>query len=980
MDLKATALLKLIYLEMFGHDMSWASFNVLEVMSSSKYLQKRVGYLGAVQSFRPDTEVLMLATNLLKKDISSPSIPTISLPLITLPHIITTSLAESLLIDLMPRLTHSNPSIRKKTIVTLYRLALAYPDTLRPAWPKIKDMLMDAEEDPSVTAAVINVVCELGWRRPRDFLPLAPRLFTLLVDGGNNWMAIKIIKLFAILTPLEPRLVKKLLPPLTTLIRTTPAMSLLYECINGIIQGGILEGAQGIDQGDEVAELCVGKLRGMIAVEGDPNLKYVALLAFNKIVTSHSHLVSAHQDVIMSCIDDPDISIRLQALDLSSGMINSDNLTSVVDRLMKQLCEAAVHGNYNANVHEKSPALGVEPAADSDGENPEETLRSSMPNLDDEPAMPDGYRITILRRLLDMCSRDTYANIRDFEWYIEVLVQLVRLVPSATRTSTTALDHSATTTDDVTAISAAIGAELRNVAVRVADVRAEAVSAASSLVMDTGGQCLRANPEGQAVLAYAAWIVGEYATSLSNRQATLNSFLIPTIESFSSDVICAYVQAIPKVLASITSESRRWNAEHLTIISLLLARIINFLEPLTKHPSLEVQERSVEFLELMRLAAEATSCHDPQDDSGPLLLTSGLPSLFSGFELNPVAATAQRRVPLPEGLDLTVPISSKLTAMLVQADQDFHMDTESAESERFYYQRSQSKTYTDLPLQAPSDPLHEPSSYQRETETPADPSLIARLRRERRERNKDDPFYIPPTDEESSGTGTPFHEIIKTSNGQDVDIDSIPIMDLDLGTLSPSTPKTPKPKRSHRQKAHIAVDETLDIDTSTDASTTQLKKGAVALPSRAQKGKKPLLEVDSSGIGSIALSDEGNAPPYGQVELERRELEANEMAKALAEVERLRMEMQRASERIRIAEDIPVEGTLVKRRKKKKRVVGGEGSGVGGAAEEGVEGRVDVPMEAEVVKVKKKRKKVRKVRKVEGKGGGQGEGEGEGAG
>ena len=66
-DIKATALLKLIYLEMFGHDMSWASFNVLEVMSSAKYLQKRVGYLGAVQSFRPDTEVLMLATNLLKK-------------------------------------------------------------------------------------------------------------------------------------------------------------------------------------------------------------------------------------------------------------------------------------------------------------------------------------------------------------------------------------------------------------------------------------------------------------------------------------------------------------------------------------------------------------------------------------------------------------------------------------------------------------------------------------------------------------------------------------------------------------------------------------------------------------------------------------------------------------------------------------------------------------------------------------------------
>ena len=57
---------------------------------------------------------------------------------------------------------------------------------------------MDDDEDPSVTAAAINVVCELSWRRPKDFLPLAPRLFDLLVGGGNNWMAIKIIKLVSL--------------------------------------------------------------------------------------------------------------------------------------------------------------------------------------------------------------------------------------------------------------------------------------------------------------------------------------------------------------------------------------------------------------------------------------------------------------------------------------------------------------------------------------------------------------------------------------------------------------------------------------------------------------------------------------------------------------------------------------------------------------------------------------------------------------
>lgn len=121
-----------------------------------------------------------------------------SLPLVALPHIITPSLALSLLGDILPRLSHSHAVIRKKAVVSLYRLALVYPEALRLAWPKIKERLMDDQEESSVTAAVINVVCELGWRRPQDFLALAPRLFDLLVDGGNNWMAIKIIKLVRI--------------------------------------------------------------------------------------------------------------------------------------------------------------------------------------------------------------------------------------------------------------------------------------------------------------------------------------------------------------------------------------------------------------------------------------------------------------------------------------------------------------------------------------------------------------------------------------------------------------------------------------------------------------------------------------------------------------------------------------------------------------------------------------------------------------
>ncbi|KAJ2964536.1 hypothetical protein NQ176_g10783 [Zarea fungicola] len=387
MDVKATALLKLIYLEMVGHDMSWASFHVLEVMSSPKYAQKRVGYLGAVQSFRADTEVLMLATNLLKKDLSATAPTVMSLPIAALPHVITPSLALSTLVDLLPRLNHSHANVRKKTLVTLYRLALVYPEALRAGWPRIKERLMDTEEDPSVTAAIVNVVCELGWRRPHDFLPLAPRLFELLVDGGNNWMAIKLIKLFATLTPLEPRLVKKLLPPLTNIIRTTPAMSLLYECINGIIQGGILGSADDADT-EEIATLCVNKLRGMITMNGDPNLKYVALLAFNKIVPTHPYLVSQQEDVILECIDSADITIRIQALDLVQGMVTSENLVSIVGRLMKQL--------KIATAAKRRPDVSVDSTDTFPDSDEDSQQRADSASNKEAITIPEDYRIDVI--------------------------------------------------------------------------------------------------------------------------------------------------------------------------------------------------------------------------------------------------------------------------------------------------------------------------------------------------------------------------------------------------------------------------------------------------------------------------------------------------------------------------------------------------------------------------------------------------------
>ena len=723
-------------------------------------------------------------------------------------------------------------------------------------------------------------------------------------------------------------------------------MSLLYECINGVIQGGILESTNGVREGEEIASLCVGKLRGMIIVEGDPNraltksfikdktdnsaVKYVALLAFNKIVKSHPHLISMQQDVIIGCIDDPDVSIRLQALDLGAGMVNIDNMVDVVELLMRQLRNAPV---VTRSVDDgRNHALGVEPAADSDGEDPEETLRPTQEGQDESTAMPADYKNTIIHRILDICSKDTYSNINDFEWYVSVLTQLVKLVPTNCQSSngppyeSSGGSHRNLLTSQEADTSSAIGCELRNVAVRVSMVRAEAVKAANSLLSVTGSEGFFALKDagGEGILTFVVWIVGEYVDDSVSSYRSLDSLIHPKVQSLSPVAVCAYLQAIPKVLTSIVSQKLlNWSSEHKTMISLLVARVIHFLEPLAMDPTLEVQERAVELLELMRVASQAITSHGLENDRGPLLLMRAMPHLFTGFELNPVAPTAQRKVPLPNGLDLGAPINKNLPRLLQLPDLGSRPETEATEFSSFYHTRPVARSAVGPATDALASFGPDAPSYQHRRDNGPDTGAFMRKGDERRERNKDDPFYII-NDDVSSGTSTPFHDVLKGANGEDVDVDSIPIMNLDLGikslTTDGSSIDSPRQKRKRPKKFDIAKDENIEHEDLGKAQSETAVPRTVKDNGQLQRGrdrnKKPLLQVDSSGLGSFSLNTSETAS--GQPNIERQDAQDAEMVKALADVERLRLEMQRASERIQATDGTPAEGTLVKKKKKRK--------------------------------------------------------------
>ncbi|XP_063056682.1 AP-3 complex subunit delta-1 isoform X2 [Engraulis encrasicolus] len=656
---KANAVCKLTYLQMLGYDVSWAAFNIVEVMSSSKFTFKRIGYLAASQCFHEGTDVIMLTTNQIRKDLSSPNQYDTGVALTGLSCFVTPDLARDLANDIMTLMSHTKPYIRKKAVLIMYKVFLKYPESLRPAFPRLKEKLEDP--DPGVQSAAVNVICELARRNPKNYLSLAPLFFKLMTSSTNNWVLIKIIKLFGALTPLEPRLGKKLIEPLTNLIHSTSAMSLLYECVNTVI-AVLISLSSGMPNHSASIQLCVQKLRILIE-DSDQNLKYLGLLAMSKILKTHPKSVQSHKDLILQCLDDKDESIRLRALDLLYGMVSKKNLMEIVKKLMLHV----------------------------------------------DKAEGTTYRDELLTKIIDICSQSNYQYITNFEWYISILVELTRL--------------------EGTRHGHLIASQMLDVAIRVKAIRGFAVAQMATLL--DNAHLLTGNTQRNGiceVLYAAAWICGEFSEHLEDPKQTLEAMLRPKVATLPGHIQAVYVQNAAKLFATVL-KGQEGNPDAQAVTQETSQLMIERLPLFVQSANLEVQERASCILQLVKYIQKL--------QLKEVEVAEEVTALFAG-ELNPVAPKAQKKVPIPEGLDL-----------------DAWINEPPSESE--------SEDEKPKAVFAKEEPKH---SRTRHTEV--DEKELARRREARKQEQANNPFYIKASPSSQ--------KIYQEASG----VEHIPVVQIDL--------------------------------------------------------------------------------------------------------------------------------------------------------------------------------------------------------
>ncbi|CAG8646048.1 270_t:CDS:2, partial [Paraglomus occultum] len=612
-----------------------------------------------------------------------------------------------------------------------------------------------------------------------------------------------------------PRLAKKLTPQIFHMIENTPAMSLLYECIYTAITGGMLNSDR---QSDALAAVCYA----CVLIE-PITVKYVGLLALAKILPTHPKHVAEHRDIILKCIDDSDISIRLRSLDLVVGMVNKKNLTDIVKRLMSHLLPPS--NTKNSATNHLLPSTLLEPA----------------------------YRADIIHRIIYICSQNSYANVTNFEWYVAVLVDLTYVAGVK--------------------VGDLLTSQLMDVCVRVKSVRNYCVKAMIKLLSDVTLLENCSLPDSNAEVLYAAaWLAGEYCSYQVNPSDTIEHLLQSGVTKLSHRVQAVYVHNVLKIYAYwAKSHTYNWDEdakEDLLRVTTLIDEKFGMFCSCT---DLEVQERAHNVRAIISVVREQLTSNVPvqtdktdnydMSETAPAVIDE-LYNLFFAYELNPVAPKAQKKVPIPAGLDLDAWINEPPPPS---------ESNSSGEEESYgfgYRQRlggSGDLVFSKSSGTAVGRRRGRKNRQKGDRDKEESEEMKDQRRRERRERMRNDPFYIDVGDYDTPKRTKP--ESPPKSATNEVDVDSIPVVRLTMDDFDfrPKKNKGKSKRSKESRRREISALSSLPPVIYTDigempenATLSDDDRDVKPQDQEVSPWRKPndrgILDIDFSGISNVDLS------------------------------------------------------------------------------------------------------------------------------
>lgn len=145
-------LIRAIYVEMLGHDASFAHIYAVNLTQSKNLLVKRIGYLAASLFIDENSEMIILMISTMQKDLQSRNHFEVIAALNCLAKLSNQSVMLAVQDAVVLLLDHQHEMIRKKAVMVLIKFNHIMP--IEQMDQKMKKSLCD--KDPSVMACALN--------------------------------------------------------------------------------------------------------------------------------------------------------------------------------------------------------------------------------------------------------------------------------------------------------------------------------------------------------------------------------------------------------------------------------------------------------------------------------------------------------------------------------------------------------------------------------------------------------------------------------------------------------------------------------------------------------------------------------------------------------------------------------------------------------------------------------------------------------
>ena len=339
--LAVRSMTKCMAMSLLGYQTEFIHMTCISLLASQNFTQKRLAYLGICMLLDEKSDILLLSSNIIKKDLSSNNKYIVAAALTTIGEIGTPDMCRDTCPEIIKCLNSTNPYIKKKAALALSKVVRSCPELIETVEQNLATIFEDKNHGVllsglALVEQVFKAEPKIIKKYKKYLVPMIKYLKNLIstsyapeydVNGITDpFLQVRILEIlgyFGRASSKENEELEALLnsiPSNTDTTRKNTGNSVLYELVRCIFSYESSKSLKGLG----------GSILGQFLANKDNNYKYLALNTLNDIAKIDIDTVQKHKNVILEFLKDPDIAIKRRSLDLTYLIVNTENIRQIV--------------------------------------------------------------------------------------------------------------------------------------------------------------------------------------------------------------------------------------------------------------------------------------------------------------------------------------------------------------------------------------------------------------------------------------------------------------------------------------------------------------------------------------------------------------------------------------------------------------------------------------------------------------------------